>query len=483
MRALKSLSFLAVVGAMACSNPSAGQADPPPLPATAAAPPAPAVERVLPESQKDVQLSLAPVAKSASQAVVNVYAKRVVIERAPMFADPFFRRFGEGLGAPRERIQQSLGSGVIVRRDGVIVTNNHVVEGADALKVVLSDRREFDAKLILADPRTDLAVLRIDGGAGLPTLAFADTRSAAVGDLVLAIGNPFGLNQTVTSGIISALARTEVGINDFSFFVQTDAAINRGNSGGALVDMNGDLVGINTAIFSQTGESNGIGFAIPAEMVRRVVESAVAGGKIVRPWLGVKGQAVTQELARSMGLGAPKGVLISSLYEGGPADRAGLKTGDIVLNVNGVEVFDEASLRYQAATQRPGSSIKLDISRNGERRTLTARADAPPRTPAPELKQLTGRIPLDGTQVVTLSPAEAEDSGLDPFASGVYIKAVARGGAAARLGLRPGDVIREVNGAPVRTTAELERALKAASGQWNIGVERNGERAELKVRL
>ncbi|PZO53265.1 MAG: serine protease [Alphaproteobacteria bacterium] len=429
--------------------------------------------RAAPTDRGQVQLSFAPVAARAGPAVVNVYAQRVVQGRG-ISRDPFFGRFG----APRT--EQSLGSGVIVRADGIIVTNNHVVEGAQSLKVVMSDRREFDAELLLADARVDLAVLRIDPGSErLPTLAFANTADAQVGDLVLAIGNPFGLQQTVTSGIISALARTEVGVSDYAFFIQTDAAINRGNSGGALVDMNGALVGVNTAIFSESGGSNGIGFAIPSEMVRRVVESAVSGGDtVIRPWLGARLQSVTQDLARSLGLTRPEGVLVTDLYPRSAGERAGLRNGDVILSVAGVEVRDEGAVRYQFATQRPGTRVPLLILREGRQTTLTATAEAPPGG-APEARQLTGRHPLGGATVVTLTPATAEASGLDPFKHGVFIQTLDRRGVAARIGFRPGDIIDEVNGAPVRDAAQLDGVM-AQSQSWVIAVERNGQRREIR---
>ena len=425
--------------------------------------------RAAPSSRADMQLSFAPVVSRASPAVVNVYAQRVA---RSMSSDPFFRRFS----APR--VQQSLGSGVIVRSDGVIVTNNHVIEGAQSLKVVLADRREFDAELLLADPRVDLAVLRIRAS-GLPTLAYANTADAQVGDLVLAIGNPYGLEQTVTSGIISALARTDVGISDYAFFIQTDAAVNRGNSGGALVDMNGQLVGINSAIFSETGGSNGIGFAIPAEMVRRVVESAETGGRtVVRPWLGAQVEAVTQERARELGLARPEGVIVTGLYPRSAGERAGLRDGDVILTVAGVEVRDGGGVRYQFATQRPGSRVPLTVLRGGRQITLTASAEAPPGG-APQARELTGRHPLSGARVVTLTPATAETSGLDPFKTGVFIQELDRRGVAARIGFRTGDIIDAVNGATIRDAAQLDRAM-AQSTSWVIGVERNGQRAEIR---
>lgn len=428
--------------------------------------------RQAPNSRGEMQLSFAPVAARAGPAVVNVYAQRVV---RGMSRDPFFGRFS----APR--VEQSLGSGVIVRADGIIVTNNHVIENAQQLKVVLSDRREFDAELVLADPRVDLAVLRINTNREqLPTLAFADTQhDLQVGDLVLAIGNPFGLQQTVTSGIVSALARTEVGVSDYAFFIQTDAAINRGNSGGALVDMNGSLVGINSAIFSETGGSNGIGFAIPAEMVRRVVESAVSGGTtVVRPWLGARLQTVTADLARSLGLPRPEGAVVSDLYPRSAGERAGLRSGDVIISVGGVDVRDEASVRYQFATQRPGTRVPLTVLRDGRQVTLTASAEAPPGG-SPQARELSGRHPLSGARVVTLTPATAEAAGLDPFADGVFIQALDRGGVAARIGFRPGDIIDEVNGQPMRDAAQLDRVM-AQARTWVIGVERNGQRAELR---
>jgi Do/DeqQ family serine protease len=430
-----------------------------------------AQSRATPSSRSEMQLSFAPVAARAGPAVVNVYAQRVV---RSMARDPFFGRFS----APR--VENSLGSGVIVGEGGIIVTNNHVIEGAQALKVVLADRREFDAELVLADQRVDLAVLRINpGGERLPVLPFADTRDAQVGDLVLAIGNPYGLEQTVTSGIISALARTDVGISDYAFFIQTDAAINRGNSGGALVDMNGALVGINSAIFSETGGSNGIGFAIPSEMVRRVVESAVSGGAtVVRPWLGARLEAVTQERARSLGMSRPEGVLVTELYPRSAGARAGLRNGDVILSVGGAEVRDSGGVRYQFATQRPGSRVPLSVLRDGRRITLTANAEAPPGG-APEARSLSGNHPLSGARVVTLTPATAEASGLDPFKAGVFIQELDRRGVAARIGFRPGDIIDEVNGQAIREAAVLDRAM-AQSSTWVIGVERNGQRAELR---
>ena len=278
-----------------------------------------AQERRVP-SAEELRLSYAPVVHRVAPAVVNVYAAKVVQNRNPLFDDPVFRRFFGVPGDAGRQVQRSLGSGVIVDPSGLVVTNVHVIEGADEVKVALADKREFEASIVLKDKRSDLAVLRIkDAHERFPTLDFANSDALQVGDVVLAIGNPFGVGQTVTHGIISALARTQVGITDYQFFIQTDAAINPGNSGGALVDMAGRLVGINTAIFSRSGGSQGIGFAIPANMVRVVVASAEHGGKAVeRPWLGAKLQAVTADIADSIGLKRPAGALIADVTPGQP---------------------------------------------------------------------------------------------------------------------------------------------------------------------
>jgi Do/DeqQ family serine protease len=428
--------------------------------------------RAVPLSQAQVQLSFAPVASRASPAVVNVYADRTIAN--PAYANPFYRQFG----VPRDRMERSLGSGVIVRPDGVIVTNNHVIEGGQTLKVVLADRREFTARVMLADERVDLAVLKIDTGSErLPTLSIADTRNLQVGDLVLAIGNPFGLSQTVTSGIISALARTEAGSD--SFFIQTDAPINRGNSGGALVNMRGELVGINSSILSTTGDSNGIGFAIPAELVRRVVDSAASGGHtFVRPWIGARLQSVTPDIARSMRLARPDGVLVSDLYPGAAGARAGLQRGDVITSVAGADVHDEAGVRYQFALQQPNARVPLAINRNGQALTLNATAEPPPGG-SPPARLIGGRSPLTGARVVTLTPATAEDAGLDPFLTGVFIQELNPAGPAARLGFRPGDIISDVNGRQIRDANELEAAL-ADGASWTLGVQRGTQHAEVR---
>ncbi|MBY0431011.1 MAG: Do family serine endopeptidase, partial [Rhodospirillales bacterium] len=332
----------------------------------------PLAAQTVPQSRPQVQLSYAPVVKTTAPAVVNIYTRKVVRTTgvSPLLADPFFRQFfGDmfgRLGVPEEKVQRSLGSGVIVRGDGLIVTNRHVVKESDQITVVLNDRREFEAQVLGSDERSDLAILKVDpAGQPLPHIEMGDSDLLEVGDLVLAIGNPFGVGQTVTSGIVSALARTAVGITDYRSFIQTDAAINPGNSGGALVDMGGRLVGINTAIYSQSGGSTGIGFAIPTSMVQAVITGITHGGKLVRPWLGVTGQGVNNEIAHSLNLPRPAGVLVNSLYPGGPGEQAGLKVGDIVMAINGREVEDEEALRFRIATLAVGGAAQLTVLRQG----------------------------------------------------------------------------------------------------------------------
>src|SRR6202030_258078 len=309
----------------------------------AAAPPgALAQERRVPSSPNEVRLSYAPVVQRVAPAVVNVYAAKTVSVRNPLFDDPIFRRFFGMPGGSGEQVQRSLGFGVLIDASGLVVTNNHVIEGADQVKVSLADKREFEAEIVLKDSRSDLAVLRIKAEKErFPALEFADSDALEVGDVVLAIGNPFAVGQTVTHGIVSAVARTQVGITDYQFFIQTDAAINPGNSGGALVDLGGRLVGINTAIFSRSGGSQGIGFAIPANMVKVVVASAKSGGSTVkRPWLGARLQAGPPEIAESLGVKRPTGALIASVGAAGPAGRAGLKSSDLIVSIDGQPVED-----------------------------------------------------------------------------------------------------------------------------------------------
>jgi len=460
--------------------------------AAALAVPAQAEDRTVPASRAEVQLSFAPLVKAAAPAVVNIYTRKVVTVRQrvnPLMNDPFLRQFfgdqfGFGQSVPRERVERALGSGVIIRPDGVIVTNNHVVDGADEITVVLSDRREFPATLVGRDPRTDIAVLKIDArGHALPHLEFGEEDALSVGDLVLAIGNPFGLNQTVTSGIVSALARTSVGIADYGFFIQTDAAINPGNSGGALIDMKGRLVGINSAIYSR-GEgagSIGIGFAIPSPMVRAVATSILAHGHAVRSWFGASGDTVSSDMADSLGLDHPFGAIIADVYPGSPAAHAGLRSGDIVLAVNGREVSDVAALRYRLATVPVGDQAALTVLRQGRRVELAATLIEPPDMPPRDTTAVGGRLPLSGAEIANLNPALAEETGLPLGKGGVVVTKVARGSLAARLGFRPGDRIVAINRHAVGGVAATLKALRNAPNGWQVEIDRNGERLSVTV--
>ncbi|HTT82514.1 MAG TPA: Do family serine endopeptidase [Rhizomicrobium sp.] len=440
---------------------------------------APAAE---PQSMPQVQLTFAPVVKRVAPAVVNVYSQSVVQQAVnPLFADPLFQRFFGASPEFRQRVQQSLGSGVIVRADGVIVTNNHVVQGGQNIVVALSDHREFKARILLADSRTDLAVLKIDTkGERLPTIDFGDSDKLQVGDIVLAIGDPFGVGQTVTMGIVSALARTQIGASDYQFFIQTDAAINPGNSGGALVTADGKLAGINTAIYSRTGEYAGIGFATPANLVRRVVEGALGGG-VKLPWIGADGQPVTAQIAQAMDLARPEGVLLKSVYPGGPAAQAGLKTGDVILQVDGVDVDDMQGLNYRVATRRPGDVVKVRVAEGRQTREVSLAVALPPENPPRQLTTIGGRNPLTGAKVENLSPAVDADLQLDFSAHGVVIVSTSENTPSGSYGFQPGDIVRSINGAEIHTVGELQRALTNAGGHWDMVVDRGDQRLTLSV--
>jgi Do/DeqQ family serine protease len=441
-------------------------------------------DTVVPQSRGQVQLSFAPVVKRTAPAVVNVYARTIQRQQETgMLADPFFRRFfGEdgSFGRPRERVANSLGSGVIVDGRGYIVTNNHVIKDASDIRVVLSDKREFEAKLLLADDRTDLAVLKIDAGdERLPKLLLSDSDDLEVGDLVLAIGNPFGVGQTVTSGIVSALARTQVGVTDYQFFIQTDAAINPGNSGGALVDMNGGLVGINTAIFSKSGGSIGIGFSIPSNMVRTVVETAESGSsKIKRPWLGVELQDVTPDVAESLGFARPEGTLIVKLHPASPLLAAGLRRGDVVVAIDGRPVESAQEFGFRVGTAQIGETRIVEYRRGDKSFETRMRLIAAPETVARDESELDARSPLSGLTVANLSPAVAEEVGLSAETVGVVAVTVTVGSPAELF--KKGDVIAEVNGEAIDSVATLKSALAERQRRWTIGVVRGTRKLVLR---
>ena len=443
-------------------------------------------ERRVPSSANELRLSYAPVVRRAAPAVVNVYAAKTVAVRNPLFDDPIFRRFFGGPGAPGgsgDQVQRSLGSGVLVDAEGLVVTNNHVIEGADQVRVSLADKREFEAEMVLKDSRSDLAVLRIKAqNERFPALEFADSDPLEVGDVVLAIGNPFAVGQTVTHGIVSALARTEVGITDYQFFIQTDAAINPGNSGGALVDLAGRLVGVNTAIFSRSGGSQGIGFAIPANMVKVVVASAKSGGSIVkRPWLGARLQAVTPEIAEGLGLKRQSGALVASVTPMSPAARAGLKTSDLIIAIDAQPVEDANAFDYRFATKAIGGSARLGVIRGGKEVALSVVLEAAPDTPHEELV-IASPSPFQGARVSNLSPALAENLRLDPSTQGVVIVDITAGSPAQSLGFQRGDLVLSVNNAKIAKTRDLERVAGQQSRRWSITIVRGGQQVSVELR-
>ncbi len=439
--------------------------------------------KVVPLSKTDVQLSFAPVVKRAAPSVVNVYASHVEKRSGARASamDEFMRRFfGEpdgGRGPRGERAQKSLGSGVLVDGSGLIITNAHVIDNMNEVRVALSDRREFEATIVLRDSRTDLAVVKIkEPPAGLAPMPFGDADALEVGDFVMAIGNPFGVGQTVTQGIVSALARTQVGSADYQYFIQTDAAINPGNSGGALVDLRGQLVGINTAIYSQSGGSHGIGFAIPVSMVKVVVDAARVGDTAVRrPWLGARIQNVTPDIADSMGLDHPTGVLVASLQGKSPAEEAGLKRGDLILAVDGLEVADPEAFGYRFALKGIQGQTRFGILRGTSRQSVAVKLAPAPETRPRDVLKVRTRSPFLGATLVNTSPAVAEELQVDFPADGVAVQAVDENSFAARAGLQKGDVIVAINGMPVPTTKDLDRITRNSLSSWEIAINRGGE--------
>lgn len=430
-----------------------------------------------PVNRAELALSFAPIVKSAAPAVVNVYASQKQNPRArnPFAGDPFFERFFGGLAQP-ERARQSVGSGVIVSRDGIVVTNHHVIEGMTEIKVALSDRREFEAEIKLRDPKTDLAVLQLKGGGSFPALELGDSDALEVGDFVLAIGNPFGVGQTVTQGIVSALARTQVGISDYQFFIQTDAAINPGNSGGGLVDMQGRVVGINTAIFSKSGGSHGIGFAIPSNMVRAVLESAKSGGGVVRrPWLGASVQVITAEMAETLSLPRPVGALVSGVTAGSPAEQAGLKRLDVIQAVDGVEIDDPDGFGFRFATKPLGGTMRLTILRGGKKQDLTMKLMPAPEIPARNATLLKGNSPFQGATVINISPAVKEEYSINGIDSGVAIGEVEAGSPAEQVGFQKGDVVIAINGQRIEDTAGMDKVTRGRSYVWRVTFNRGGQ--------
>ncbi len=421
--------------------------------------------------------SYAPIVRQALPAVVNVFASRTETRpRNPLFDDPIFRKFFGGGEQPQKRTQQSLGSGVIVDASGLVVTNNHVIEGMTDVKVALSDKREFEAEILLRDPRSDLAVLKLKDKGPFPVVELGDSDALEVGDVVLAIGNPFGVGQTVTHGIVSALARTQAGISDYGFFIQTDAAINPGNSGGALVDMNARLAGINSAIYSQTGSSVGIGFAIPINMVKGVIATAKSGGhRVHRPWLGASLQNVTREIADSVGLDRPNGAIVSDVFDKSPAQEAGLKRNDIVVALDGQKIDDVEAFGYRFGTRPIGGTTSMNVLRAGKPVSVALKLVGAPENPPRDLRKLTGKQPFAGASVVNLSPAIIEEMTVEGFREGVVVTEIEEGSIAQQLNVQKGDVIVSVNDQKIGNTRDLEMLVSTRKPLWKLTIGRAGE--------
>lgn len=443
-------------------------------------------ERRVPFGRRDMQLSFAPLVAQTAPSVVNIYAARTVqARRSPFEGDPFFEQFfGNRFGQSRPRVQSSLGSGVIVDSSGLIVTNNHVIAEADEIKVALSDGREFESEVVLRDERSDIAVLRIKAGEQLPALPFAESDQLQTGDLVLAIGNPFGVGQTITSGIVSAVARTRVGVSDFGFFIQTDAAINPGNSGGALIDMMGRLVGINTAIFSRSGSSNGIGFAIPANMVRAVVDQAKGGSDAFqRPYIGASFDEVTSEMAESLGMNRPSGAIVVGVAENGPAEEGGLSVGDVVLAINGQRIEHTDALGYRLATLAIGEVVELDVFSRGELVSVRLKLASRPPEARSQTVSLDGRGPFAGAVISNITEELRRKLRLNRQASGVVITDIERGTPAVRAGFRPGDIIESVNGTAITDIAIMQQVVSDGGRSWRFRLNRGGRSIQQFLRF
>ncbi|EDZ41689.1 MAG: trypsin-like peptidase domain-containing protein [Planktotalea sp.] len=448
------------------------------------APIAAAAQSTVPTSQAQISLSFAPLVRDAAPAVVNIYAKRIVETRVSPFAsDPFFKNFFGDLGPARPRVQNSLGSGVILSRDGFMVSNYHVVGGASDIRVVLKDRREFSAEVLLGDKASDLAILRLKDAEDLPFLSLRDSNTVEVGELTLAIGNPFGVGQTVSSGIISGLARSgAVTGNERGYFIQTDAPINPGNSGGALIGMDGALIGVNTAIVTRSGGSNGIGFAIPAALVDQFVTQARAGEtRFRRPWAGMGGQTVDADLASSLGLERAGGMAITQVQEGSPFAAVGLGVGDVIVAAGGREVNSPSEMLYYMTVAGIGAEIDVRAIREGRVAEYTVAMIGPPDLPPREDVTLGERDVLQGMKVANVNPAVLSEYQLPILPEGVVV--LETGLIAPRVGVQRGDILREIDGRKITVPADVVQALSTARRSVSLVVERGGQLVLLRFRL
>ncbi|MEA2102518.1 MAG: DegQ family serine endoprotease [Thermodesulfobacteriota bacterium] len=406
---------------------------------------------------------VADVAEQVLPSVVNISStKTVQVQQSPLFADPFFHNFFRE--TPHKRVQRALGSGVIVTEDGFIITNNHVVGGADKVEVRLSDERVFLAKIIGADPKSDIALIKINAD-NLPAISIGDSSNLRTGSFVLAVGNPFGLSQTVTMGIISATGRSGLGITDYENFIQTDAAINPGNSGGALVNIKGELIGINTAILSGSGGNVGIGFAIPVNLTMHIKQSLIEHGKIIRGWVGVSVQEMTPKIATAMGLESNKGALVAKVAKDSPAQKAGIRQGDIILRIDNKEIKNVASMRFYAARLVPGSKIRIDLIRDGQKKDISlivgdlSSAQSPPKGFLVKDNRF-----LKGARVGEINPAAREHMGIDNRVKGVLVIEVHQGSPAQSTGLSSGDIILEINGHKIEDLTAFKKIIESMHG-------------------
>jgi len=438
----------------------------------------------VPQTQPEIAMGFVPVVERAAPAVVNIYARRVVETRASPFRnDPFFRDLFRDFGTPRPRVQNSLGSGVILSEDGIVVSNYHVVGEATDISVVLNDRREYSAKVLLSDEETDLAILRLDGASGLQALELRDSDSVQVGELVLAIGNPFGVGQTVTSGIVSGLARSGTATgNARGYFIQTDAPINPGNSGGALVDVNGQLIGINTQILSRSGGSNGIGFAIPSDLVSQFVVQARAGETAFqRPWAGVSGQPVTADMAEGLGLSRPGGIILSDLHPQSSLFAAGIAPGDVITAVDGAPVNTPAEMIYHMSVAGIGAVTRLSLIRAGQEKVIEITLKKPPEVPPRATVETSRRSAIPGLRLSTINPAVIAERNLPLTMRGVLVEDPGQFGL--RAGLREGDVLLNINGVPVQDTASAQTLLSGQGAWLSLDIQRGTRRSTLRYRL
>ena len=439
--------------------------------------------QTVPTSAMQMQLSFAPLVKQATPAVVNIYTRTIVqSSRTPLQSDPFFERFFRRPGAGQPRVQNSLGSGVILSEDGIVVSNYHVVGMATDIRIVLADRREFSAKVLLSDAESDLAILKIENVDGLSYLPLRDSDEVEVGELALAIGNPFGVGQTVSSGIVSGLARSG-GMNGGGqgYFIQTDAPINPGNSGGALIDMEGALMGINTSILTRSGGSNGIGFAIPANLIRAFVDQARSGAeRFMRPWAGMSGQPVDADMAAPLGLDRPGGIIVSGLHPVSPFLAGGFLVGDVITAVNGQDVNTPAEMVYRMSVSGLGNEAVVTRLRDGEIQDLNVALIAAPETPSRDAVTLDERSPLPGLGLARINPAVLAELNLSLEVEGVAV--MEPGVYGLQVGLRPGDVILALNGRDVETPSQVRDALK---GQRQVAmvVQRGTQRLSLRFRI